>query len=120
MTSAQRAIAISNLDLPDAQQLLLHDCEDCACPVSATADPPLAALAPVADLDGPGRWVRGREVIEVGVDRDHQVLFNPVGHGGAVVVTRRPSGSSAAFNGPSRSATHCARPDTGLRSGTSS
>jgi uncharacterized protein len=88
MTAAPRAIAISNLDLPDAQQLLLHDCEDCACPVSATADPPLAAaaLAPAADLDGPGRWVRGREVISVGLDADHQVLFNPVGHGGAVVV----------------------------------
>jgi uncharacterized protein len=88
MTAAQRAIAISNLDLPDAQQLLLHDCEDCACPVSATADSPLAAaaLAPAADLDGPGRWVRGREVISVGLDADHQVLFNPVGHGGAVVV----------------------------------
>src|SRR6476620_6799665 len=74
MTGAPRAIAISNLDLPDAQQLLLHDCEDCACPVSATADSPLAAaaLAPAADLDGPGRWVRGGAVV---VNEEAQRIF---------------------------------------------
>jgi len=102
MTGAPRAIAISNLDLPDAQQLLLHDCEDCACPVSATADSPLAAaaLAPAADLDGPGRWVRGREVISVGLDADHQVLFNPVGHGGAVVVNEEAQRIFRCFQEP--------------------
>lgn len=102
MTGAPRAIAISNLDLPDAQKLLLHDCEDCACPVSATADSPLAAaaLAPPADLDGPGRWVRGREVISVGLDADHQVLFNPVGHGGAVVVNEEAQRIFRCFQQP--------------------
>src|SRR5882724_3056919 len=102
MESAQRAIALSNLDLPDAQQWLLHDCEDCACPVSATADSPLtaAALAPAADLDGPGRWVRGREVISVGLDADHQVLFNPVGHGGVVVVNEEAQRIFRCFQQP--------------------
>jgi uncharacterized protein len=103
MTAAQRAIAISNLDLPDAHQLLIHDCEDCACPVSATADSPLAGLtvpAAAAELDGPARWVRGREVISIRLDADHQVLFNPVGRGGAVVVNEEAQRIFRCFQQP--------------------
>jgi hypothetical protein len=32
------------------------------------------------------RWICGPEVLEIPVDSEHKVLFNPVGHGGAVVV----------------------------------
>jgi uncharacterized protein len=57
-------------------------------------------LALAADLDGPGRWVRGREVISVGLDADHQVLFNPVGHGGAVVVNEEAQRIFRCFQEP--------------------
>ena len=82
----RRAVVLSNLDLPDAPQLLLHGCEDCACPVSddrsvrAHAVPPAAAMTDATD------WVCGREVVDMYLDPEHQLLFNPVGHGGVVVV----------------------------------
>ena len=37
MSSARRvrrAVALSSFDVPGAQELLLHGCEDCACPVT--------------------------------------------------------------------------------------
>jgi uncharacterized protein len=33
-----------------------------------------------------GRWVRGRDVVEIQLDNEHRLLFNPLGHGGVVVV----------------------------------
>jgi len=83
---ARRAVVLSTFDLPDARELALHGCEDCACAVSddrslrAPSAPPAAAMA-----DG-SRWVCGREVVEIDVDPCHQLLFNPVGRGGVVVV----------------------------------
>ena len=89
MTPAQRMrrpVVISSFDLPDVQELLLHGCEDCACPVSddRSLAPPRAL--PAAILGDPVRWVLGREIIDRPLDADHQLLFNPVGHGGVVVV----------------------------------
>jgi uncharacterized protein len=89
MTQAQRArraIVLSRFDLPDAQELLLHSCEDCACPVSGDGNAGPPDGLPAAGIAETGRWVRGREVIEIPLDEEHQVLFNPVGRGGAVVV----------------------------------
>jgi len=84
----RRAIALSNFDLPDAQELLLHGCEDCACSVSDDRNVRLPSGWPAADMTDTGRWVRGREVVEIPLDREHQVLFNPVGRGGVVVVNQ--------------------------------
>jgi uncharacterized protein len=81
---ARRVIVLSSSDVPGAQ-LLVHACEDCACPVggsnriAVTDEPPSASTA---------RWIRGREVIETRLDGEHWLLFNPVGRGGVVVVNR--------------------------------
>jgi uncharacterized protein len=91
MTSAhptRRAIALSSFDLPDAPDLQLHGCEDCACPVSDTRSVQLPRALPSAALRASSRWVRGRDVIEIPLDPEHQLLFNPVGRGGAVVVNQ--------------------------------
>lgn len=89
MTSTRRArqpVAISAFDVIGAQDLLVHDCEDCACAVSGsralrTPDSVQSALA----VDS-CRWVAGREVIDLALDAEHRLLFNPIGHGGVVVV----------------------------------
>src|SRR5262249_59866260 len=47
-----------------------------------------------------GRWVRGREVIELPLDADHHVLFNPMGGGGAVVVNEPARRILHAFDRP--------------------
>lgn len=87
MTPAQRerrAVVISSFDLPGGPELLLHSCEDCACPVSDNRSLGIAEVPPVAV--GAVRWVAGREVIEIPLDSGHRLLFNPVGRGGVVVV----------------------------------
>jgi uncharacterized protein len=73
--------------MTDSRELVIHSCEDCACPVSGHAadyrildDGNSAALA-----DG-SQWVRGRETVEVQVDRDNWALFNPLASSGVVVV----------------------------------
>ncbi len=89
MASARQAqwpVAISAFDVIGAQDLLVHDCEDCACAVSGslalrTPEPIQSALTA-----GNSRWVSGREVIDWALDAEHRLLFNPVGHGGVVVV----------------------------------
>jgi uncharacterized protein len=81
------AVALSSLDLPDGPELLLHGCEDCACPVSGHqpgASTP--SLTPAEAMTDTNRWVCGPEVLAIRVDSEHKVLFNPVGHGGVVVV----------------------------------
>jgi uncharacterized protein len=86
MTSARQtrpALVLSQLDLPAGLDLLVHGCEDCACAVSDDQRP----HRPPAPAARPGtRWIRGREIVELPLGPDHHVLFNPVGHGGAVVV----------------------------------
>src|SRR5260370_23710993 len=88
MTCAQRArrpVVLSTFDLADAQELLVHGCEDCACPVTQNrqlgtgADPKLTA-------GDARRWVAGDDVLDMRLDDDHQLLFNPSGRGGIAVV----------------------------------
>jgi uncharacterized protein len=83
----RRAIVLSSLDLPDGPELLLHSCEDCACPVSGH-DPglPIRRISPAEAMAETNRWICGREVVEIPIDSEHKLLFNPVGRGGAVVV----------------------------------
>lgn len=90
MTTAQparRAVVLSTFDLPDAQQLMLYGCEDCACPVT-NDQPTLRRTSPrfPQDLAEASRWVRGPEILELRLDPDHHVLFNPLAGGGVVVV----------------------------------
>lgn len=82
----RRAVVLSTFDLPDAQELLLHGCEDCACPVSADRSLRAPIVPPAVAMSDTSRWVCGPEVVEIEVDPDHQLLFNPVGRGGVVVV----------------------------------
>jgi uncharacterized protein len=83
---AARPVAISAFDLIGGQDLLVHDCEDCACAVSddRVLRTPESIRSALACEDG--RWVAGREVIDRAIDAEHRLLFNPVGHGGVVVV----------------------------------
>ena len=89
MTTAQparRAVVLCSSDVPGAQQLLVHACEDCACPVSEGDRASVLAALPPASTEGTDRWIRGREVIEMSLDDEYRLLFNPAGHGGVVVV----------------------------------
>lgn len=90
MTQARRApqaIVLTGSDLPDAQELMLHGCEDCACPVSNDTRPSSGSGAPeVADDDA--LWIRGSRVFELRLDPHHHLLFNPDGSGGAAVVNQ--------------------------------
>jgi uncharacterized protein len=89
MTSAQpvhRAIVLSSLDLPDAQDLLVYSCEDCACAVSERHGHGSRGRPQPFDMANEGRWVSTRETAEMQLPKGHQLLFNPLGHGGVVVV----------------------------------
>lgn len=82
---APRAIAVSSSDPPDAQALLLHGCEDCACAV--TDDQRIRDEPAVPSLAGDTRrWVCGKDVVEIPIDQEHRLLFNPVGRGGVVAI----------------------------------
>jgi uncharacterized protein len=83
---AYRAVAISASDLPDALQLLVDGCEDCACAVSDGGTLRTPSVAPPAMLADTKRWACGREVVQLHLDPEHQLLFNPIGRGGVVVV----------------------------------
>jgi uncharacterized protein len=79
---------LSRFDLPDAGDMLVHGCEDCACPVSDEAS---AAPMPAPAIHGVGQLVGAREVVDLPLDQGHRALFNPVGRGGLVVVNERAS-----------------------------
>jgi uncharacterized protein len=91
MTPAHRAraIVLSRFDLPDAEQLLVHSCEDCACPVSDQRGTPRtgisAAVSPAGSATASGQWVSS-DALDVALDVEHRMLFNPTGRGGVVVV----------------------------------
>ena len=55
--------ALSSSDIPDGHRLLVHSCEDCACPVSREAAGPV----PRAGLP-PGPFVRALDVVELPLD----------------------------------------------------
>jgi uncharacterized protein len=97
---ADRPRVLSTFDVPDAQALMVHSCEDCACPVSDTAG--ARALTPVAAgaMAEESRWMRGQEVIEMRLDSRHWLLFNPVGNGGVVVLNEPALDIFAGFKHP--------------------
>jgi uncharacterized protein len=87
MTPARRrAVALSSFDLLDAPELLLHSCEDCACAVTDSAARRAQRAAPPVTAADTRHWVRGAGVVDMPVDTEHQLLFNPAGRGGVVVV----------------------------------
>jgi uncharacterized protein len=96
-----QAAVLSASDIPDAPDLLVHSCEDCACPVSDQASGtqvvPLAA-----DVPADTRWVCAGEAAEFPLDAEHRLLFNPLGSGGVVVVN---DPAYAIFRGFARPAT---------------
>jgi len=98
--SARRAVVLSSSDVPGAQQLLVHACEDCACPVSGGGPAEVLAAPPLANTVGQDRWIRGREVIEMNLDDEYRLLFNPVGNGGAVVVNHEAQQILRCFDNP--------------------
>jgi uncharacterized protein len=77
----RRPIALANSDIPDGHGLLVHSCEDCACPVSRQeVDRPLPTALPA------GRLVRTENLVEVPLEDGWHALFGPSGSGGVVVV----------------------------------
>lgn len=97
-----RAVALSNLDVPDAYQQLVTSCEDCACPVSGgeSGASQVTGSAPISPREGQ-RWMKGSNVAEFPLDGDHQFLFNPTGSGGVVVVNEPAYDIFRAFRAPS-------------------
>lgn len=84
--SAHQAIVLSSLDLPDAQDLLVYSCEDCACAVSERHGRETRREPRPLDMTSPIRWMKARETAEIQLPDRQQLLFNPLGRGGAVVV----------------------------------
>lgn len=80
-----RAVVLSRFDLPDAADLMVSSCEDCACPVSRSEPAvPRFALSPADGI----RWVPAAGTVESRLDEDHRLLFNPLGSYGVVVVNQ--------------------------------
>jgi uncharacterized protein len=87
MSQAARAsVVLSNDDIDGGAELLLHNCEDCACAVSSQRRAaPTGATAATALADDRA-WTCAPEVIEIRLDLQHTLLFNPIGEGSPVVV----------------------------------
>jgi uncharacterized protein len=83
---ARRAIVLSRFDLPDAERLLVHSCEDCACPVTEQRSSPGSEISPADFAGGNGSWVSSNGALDMALDHEHRVLFNPAGRGGVAVV----------------------------------
>jgi uncharacterized protein len=81
-----RPVALSRFDIPGAQELMVHSCEDCACPVTES-EVSYRPFAADTETDS-SHWIRAREIVEIPVDGEHKALFNPLGRGGVVVVNR--------------------------------
>jgi uncharacterized protein len=96
----QRAVVLSSLDLPDARELLLHGCEDCACPVSEVEDARRPSAPALSVPDPMSRWVCAREVVEMPLNSEYQLLFNPVGRGGVAVLNESARRVYDAFREP--------------------
>jgi uncharacterized protein len=96
----RRAVALSRFDLPDACELMVNSCEDCACAVSDSGDARLRAMpsAPIGrEADS---WVRGSDVVEFPLHGEYRILFNPLGSGGTVVVNESAYDIFRAFETP--------------------
>jgi uncharacterized protein len=95
-----RPMVLSSFDLPDAYQLMVSSCEDCACAVS-TSEPGRRQAEPAAPADPADcRWVCAGEVAEFPLSGEHRVLFNPLGSGGVVVVNESAYDIFRAFRAP--------------------
>jgi uncharacterized protein len=83
---SRAAIVLSNDDIVGGSELLLHNCEDCACAVSGQGglvqSPEIASAAVQKDA----AWTCAPEVVEIQLDAEHTLLFNPVGDGSPAVV----------------------------------
>lgn len=97
---AGRPLVLSTFDLPDAAALMVHSCEDCACPVSETGG--VRALTPVpADaMTDDSEWSCGQAIIQMRLDEQHWLLFNPVGAGGVIVLNEPALAIYAGFEHP--------------------
>jgi uncharacterized protein len=84
IAGARRAIALSGFDLSGPSQTGPHGCEDCACSVSESLEP--RTWPPLPEVAGVSHWVRGEEIMKIQIGNGYNVLFNPVGSGGALVV----------------------------------
>jgi len=80
-----RAVVLSRFDLPDAADLMVSSCEDCACPVSSYQPVP---PVPVTPGSGSVRWEHAVGTVESRLDDEHRLLFNPLGSCGVVVVNQ--------------------------------
>jgi uncharacterized protein len=104
MRSAELAhppVVLSIFDLPDAQQLLLHGCEDCACAVSEVhSNHPMRPIPPAVAYDS-GHWLRDPDVIELALDEEHRLLFDPIRASEVVVVNQFAHRIFSCFEKPS-------------------
>lgn len=67
--------------------MFLHNCEDCAPAVSSQSRVAgIPAISPAAVLADDRTWTCAPEVVEIRIDPEHILLFNPVGDGSPVVV----------------------------------
>src|SRR5580658_5144873 len=71
-----RPVALSRFDIPGAQELMVHSCEDCACPVTES-EVSYRPFAADTETDS-SHWIRAREIVEIPVDGEHKALFNPL------------------------------------------
>ncbi|GAB1516244.1 thioether cross-link-forming SCIFF peptide maturase [Actinophytocola sp. KF-1] len=86
---------MSTSDVPHRIDLVVHDCEDCACAVSSTV---VARDRTTALPDGP--LVQAPNVVETVLDEHHSVFFSPFGNGGAVVLNTAAAEVFRAFATP--------------------
>lgn len=81
ISSGRPAVALSGLDVADANELLVRSCEDCACPVTSSGH--TARSLPTLPAT---RLIKAEGVLAQPLGDDHTVLFAPRGNGGVVVV----------------------------------
>jgi uncharacterized protein len=81
---ARQANVLSSFDLPGALDLLVYGCEDCACPVTQERSDLVTGARLTAD--DTRSWVRGEHVVDMRLDDEHQLVFNPAGRGGVAVL----------------------------------
>lgn len=92
--SEARPSALSSFDVPNARELVVRSCEDCACPVSHNHGTHRRIVEPPT-----GELVQAPHVFELSLEA-HSVLFNPDGNGGVVVVNTAGRRIYDAFHRP--------------------
>ena len=98
---AGSAVVLSNDDIADGAELLMHNCEDCACAVSGqAATAAISGLDDAAALADDRAWASGPEVLEIRLDPEHTLLFNPVGDGSPAVLNQAAYDIFSRFKAP--------------------